>query len=103
MSQFGIPVLPPGEAPANGPSPLPAPSTANVALCNFTGQPATFKIYGTQGAAAVKKEIVVPAFTYVWSTGWATGGDKMLTVTTPYITKTFCPFVTSDLIALFET
>jgi hypothetical protein len=87
---------------ANGPSPLPEPGTANIALCNFTGQPVKFKVCGLQGQVAVTKEVVVPAYTFIWSTGWSAGKDKVLTATTPYNTKVFCPFVTSDLIAIYQ-
>ncbi len=103
MSSFGVPIQFSGETGANAPNPLPAPSTANVALCNFTGQQTKFKISGTLGATATTKEVVLPPFTYVWSTGWSAGEDKVLTVSTPYNTKTFCPFVTSDLIAIFQS
>lgn len=102
MSSFVPPIQFPGETIANAPNPLPAPSTANVALCNFTGQSTKFTIQGTQGAAAASRDVDVPPFTYVWSTGWSAGEDKILTVTTPYSSKTFCPFVTSDLVVLFQ-
>jgi hypothetical protein len=73
-----------------------------VALCNFTAHPVKFTVCGIQGAEALSREVEVPAFTYVWSTGWAAGEDKVLTATTPNNTKTFCPFVTSDLIAIYQ-
>jgi hypothetical protein len=99
----GIPPIPGVDVgQANGPSPLPEPSTANIALCNFTDQPTKFTVCGIQRGAAVTRVIVVPAYTYIWSTGWSTGNDKVLMATTPYKTKTFCPFVTSDLIAIFQ-
>jgi len=79
------------------------PGTANVALCNFTAQPEIFKILGVQGGKAVTKEVSVPAFTYIWSTGWAAGDNEIVSVSTPYNAKTFCPFVTSDLIAIFQS
>jgi hypothetical protein len=97
-----LPVTPLETSP-NKPNTPPAPGTANVALCNFVGKPTVFKICGTQGAAVVTREVHVPAFSYIWSTGWAAGADRMLTVSTPYYTKAFCPFVTSDMVAIFET
>jgi hypothetical protein len=71
-------------------------------LCNFTAQPVIFKIYDVQGEKAIIKEVSVAACTYVWSTGWAAGDNSTLTVSTPYFNKTFCPFVTSDLVAIFN-
>jgi hypothetical protein len=102
MSTFGLPIQPFGETISNAPNPLPASGTANVALCNFTAQPVIFKVFGVQGGKAVNKEISVAAYTYLWSTGWATGDSCVLTASTPYNTKVFCPFVTSDLIAIFQ-
>lgn len=103
MSAFGLPILHSEETAPNAPNPMPASGTANVALCNFTSQPVIFKVFGVQAGKAVTKEISISAFTYLWSTGWATGDGCVLTVSTPYNTKTFCPFVTSDLIALFQS
>lgn len=87
----------------NAPAPVPAPGTANVWLCNFIGKATTFKITGAQGGAPVTKDIRVPANSYVWSTGWEAGEDKIVSVTTPYFTKGFSPFVTSDIVAIFES
>ncbi len=102
MSSFGLPNQTPGETGANAPNPLPASGTANVALCNFTGQHVKFKISGVCAGKAVTKEVDVPPFTYIWSTGWAAGDGCVLTVSAPCVTRTFCPFVTSDLVAIFQ-
>ena len=86
----------------NAPAPLSAPGTANVALCNFIGQTTVFRVSGSQGGAVVTRDVDVLAFSYVWSTGWDAGENKILTVTTPFFVKTFSPFVTSDLVPLFK-
>lgn len=89
-------------APENGPAPEPEPGTANVALCNFTSEAVRFTVYGVQAAKPVTSAFTVPAYTYIWSTGWSAGDDTILTVATPYTVKTFVPFVTTDLVALFN-
>jgi len=96
--------FPPCPAPPvpNGPAPVPAPGTANVALCNFLNKATVFKVCGMQGSTLVTKEISVPAYSYLWSPGWGAGSDKMLLVTTSYFSKHFTPFVTSDLVVIFQ-
>ncbi len=93
-----------GSAPANAvdqPAPLPPPSTANLALCNCTSQATTFEVSGTQGTQAVVNSYTVPAYSYLWTTGWSTGINQILNVTAPNLNQQFVPFVTSQLVALF--
>lgn len=88
--------------PLDGLAPSPGAGTANMALCNFTGQPVRFTVIGVRGTQPVTNGYTVPAYTYIWTTGWSAGNDQVLTVTTPYVTKSFIPFVTSDLVAIFN-
>src|SRR5689334_22031524 len=90
------------ETAANAPAPVPAPGTANVGLCNLIRQVTVFQIKGNQGGTLITKKISVPAFSVVWSTGWEAGSDRLLTVTTPFSSKVIAPFVTTDIVAIFE-
>src|SRR5437879_4647999 len=92
----------PGPSPANQPNQPAAPGTANVCLCNFVGQATKFKVSGIQNNKGTSIEVSVPPYSYIWSPGWAAGDDKLLTVETPYFSKTFAPYLASQVVALFS-
>lgn len=91
-----------GTSGGHAPAPVPAAGTANIGLCNLISKATTFRISGTQGSAIVTKEVPVPPFSMMWSTGWTTGDTNMVVVVTPYFTKTFAPFVTTDLVVIYQ-
>ena len=67
-------------------------TTLPILLGNYIKSSTKFKICGTQNGKAISVEITVKPYTAEWSAGWDTGDDKIVTIKSPYSTKSFCPF-----------